>query len=87
MKHSDSMFDNIEKNTNVKQEDIMKLVQSLQGADFQDEKTVRRVIRDVGSLAGKSVSARKEDELVKAVMNNDIPLDLASLSKWFQSSR
>ncbi|MFD2704428.1 stage VI sporulation protein F [Salibacterium lacus] len=87
MKHSDSMFDNIEKNTNVKQEDIMKLVQSLQGADFQDEKTVRKVIRDVGALAGKSVSARKEDELVKAVMNNDIPLDLASLSKWFQSSR
>ncbi|SFP41200.1 stage VI sporulation protein F [Salibacterium halotolerans] len=87
MKHSDSMFENIEKNTNVKQEDIMKLVQSLQGADFQDEKTVRRVIRDVGALAGKPVSARKEDELTKAVMNRDIPLDLASLSKWFQSSR
>ncbi|MGY4690122.1 stage VI sporulation protein F [Salibacterium sp. K-3] len=87
MKHSDSLFDNIEKNTNVKQEDVMKLVQSLQGADFQDEKTVRKVIKDVGALAGKSVSPRQEDELVKAIMNNNVPLDLASLSKWFQSSR
>ncbi|MFZ4452265.1 stage VI sporulation protein F [Salibacterium aidingense] len=85
MRQNDSLFDQIEKKTNVKQEDLMKLVQSLNGADFQDENTVRKVIKDVSRLAGKSVSRKQEDELVKAVMNNNVPLDLASLSKWFQS--
>ncbi|MFB4163431.1 stage VI sporulation protein F [Alteribacillus sp. JSM 102045] len=87
MRHrqNDSFFDQIEKKTNVKQEDLLKLVQSLNGADFQDEQTVRRVISDVGKLAGKKVSKKQEDELVKAIVNNNIPFDLASLSKWFQS--
>ncbi|SDH08041.1 Stage VI sporulation protein F [Alteribacillus persepolensis] len=87
MRHrqNDSFFDQIEKKTNVKQEDLFKLVQSLNGADFQDEQTVRRVISDVSRLAGKSVSKKQEDELVKAIVNNNIPFDLSSLNKWFQS--
>ncbi|MDQ0299452.1 ERCC4-type nuclease [Salibacterium salarium] len=86
MRHQQhSIFDQIEKNTNVKQDDLLKLVQSLNGADFKDENTVRKVIGDVAKLAGKNVSRKQEDDLVKAIMNNNVPLDLASLSKWFQS--
>ncbi|RSL33475.1 stage VI sporulation protein F [Salibacterium salarium] len=87
MKHQQqhSLFDQIEKNTSVKPDDLLKLVESLNGADFKDENTVRKVIGDVAKLAGKNVSQKQEDDLVKAIMNNNVPLDLASLSKWFQS--
>ena len=82
---NDNIFDQIEKETNVKQEDLLRLAQSLSNADFQDEKTVRKVISDVARLAGRKVSKQQEDELVNAIVNNNIPMDLSSISKWFQS--
>lgn len=86
MRHdNDNLFDQIEKMTNVKQEDLLRLAQSLSNANFQDEKTVRKVIADVARLAGRSVSKKQEDEIVQAIVNNNMPLDLSSLSKWFQS--
>ncbi|MFB5661658.1 stage VI sporulation protein F [Alteribacillus sp. HJP-4] len=84
-RRGDSVFDHISKKTNVKQDDLFQLVQSLQGADFKDEKTVRNVIREVARMAGKRVPKEKEDELVQAITNQNIPMDFASLNKWFQS--
>lgn len=75
------MFDNLEKKTGVKMDEVMKLVQSLQGANFQDEKTIRRVIKKVSSLARKPVSKSKEDMIVKAVLNGNVPKDLSSIEK------
>lgn len=86
MRHqNDPLFDQVEKTTNVNRDDLFRLVQSLEGANWKDEKTVRRVIGDVSRLAGKQVSKRQEDELVHAITSGNIPFDLSSLSKWFQS--
>ncbi|MFC5714208.1 stage VI sporulation protein F [Thalassorhabdus alkalitolerans] len=84
MSGKDGFFDNIERKTNVKQEDLFKLAQSVEGANFQDESTVRRLIHDVARLAGVKVSKQKEDELVKAIVNNNIPMDFASISQLFR---
>lgn len=75
------MFGNLEKKTGVKMEDVMKLAQSLQNADFQDEKTVRKVINKVSKLAGKPVSKKKEDMLVKAIINGNVPSDMSAIEK------
>lgn len=80
---NNSFFDKIEKKTNVKQEDIFKLANSVSGANFRDEKTVRDLIQQVSRLANKPVSKEKEDELVKTIINNNIPLDFSSLAKMF----
>ncbi|MBA2173978.1 stage VI sporulation protein F [Halobacillus locisalis] len=81
------MFGNIEKKTGVKMDDIMKLAQSLQNADFQDEKTVRKVIRKVSALANKPVSKKKEDALVKAIVNGNVPKDMSSIEKMLGNKK
>ncbi len=78
-----NFFDNIEKKTNVKQEDIFKLAQSVSNANLKDEKTVRQLIAQVARLANKPVSKEKEDQIVNAIINNNMPMDLGSLSKMF----
>ncbi|SFE33723.1 stage VI sporulation protein F [Alteribacillus iranensis] len=85
MRHEqDPLFDSIEKKTNVSKEDLFKLVQSLDGVDWQNEHSVRRVIHEVSRLAGRNVSKRQEDELVDAITSGNIPMDLSSISKWFK---
>lgn len=83
MDRNNSFFDKIEKKTNVKQEDIFNLANSVSGANFKDEETVRNLIRQVAKLANKPVSKEKEDELVKMIINNNMPIDFSSLGKMF----
>ncbi len=82
-RNNNNFFDNLEKKTNVKQQDIFNLANSVSGANFNDETTVRNLIKQVASLANKPVSKEKEDELVKAITKNNVPLDFASLAKMF----
>ena len=43
----DSIFDKVEKKTNVKKEDILKLAKSISGKDLNDERVLRSLIKDV----------------------------------------
>ncbi|PWA12382.1 stage VI sporulation protein F [Pueribacillus theae] len=76
-----NFFDNIEKKTNVKKEDIFKLANSVSNANFKDERTVRKLIADVARLANVPVSKEKEDKIVDAIVNNNMPADLSQLAK------
>ncbi|WP_349407578.1 stage VI sporulation protein F [Pseudalkalibacillus sp. SCS-8] len=78
-----NFMDDIEKKTGVKKEDIFKLADSVQGANLRDERTIRQLISQVSRLAGVPVSKEKEDQIVKAIINNNIPLDMASIAKMF----
>ncbi|WNF38965.1 stage VI sporulation protein F [Bacillaceae bacterium IKA-2] len=80
---NNSFFDNIEKKANVKQEDIFSLANSVSGANFNDEETVRNLIQQVSTLANKPISKEKEDQLIKTIINNNMPLDFGSLAKMF----
>ena len=44
---NDSLFDKVEKKTNVKKDDILKLAKKIQGKDLNDEKMLRSLIKDV----------------------------------------
>jgi hypothetical protein len=79
-----SLFDNIEKKTNIKKEDIFKVADSVKDANFKDEKTVRELIKQVSALAGKPVSKEKEDKIVNAIINNNMPMDINSIGKMFK---
>lgn len=74
-------YDYIEKKTNVKKEDIFRLANSVSNANLRDEKTLRKLIADVAKLANVSVSKSKEDKIVNAILNNQIPSDLSQLTK------
>ncbi|TCP31655.1 stage VI sporulation protein F [Scopulibacillus darangshiensis] len=83
MDPNNPFFDHIEKKTNVKKEDIFSLANSVSNANFKDEKTVRRLVGQVARLANVSVSKEKEDAIVKAIVNNNVPMNFSSLSKMF----
>ncbi len=80
-----SLFDNIEKKTNIKKDDIFKLADSVKGANFKDEAQVRLLIKQVSALAGKQVTQEKEDKIVNAIINNNMPMDINSIGKMFKN--
>ncbi|WP_310365857.1 stage VI sporulation protein F [Neobacillus drentensis] len=73
-------FKNIEKKTGVNMKDIFDLANSLQNANFKDEKTVRNVIRRVSQIANKPVNQEMEDQIVKSIINDGKKLDLNTIS-------
>lgn len=73
-------FKNIEKKTGVNMKDILELANSLQHANFKDEKTVRNVIRRVSQIANKPVSKEMEEKIVKSIVNEGKQLDFNSIS-------
>mgnify|MGYP002515865204 FL=1 len=72
----DSIFDKVEKKTNVKKEDILKLAKSISGKDLNDERVLRSLIKDVAKLANKPVSKEKEEKIINAVKKDKIPKNL-----------
>jgi len=84
MNGSNNFFDNIEKQTKVNKDDIFKLAASVQNANLKDENVLRQLIQQVSLLAGRPVSKEKEEQIVKAIVNNNIPADLSSLSNLFK---
>ncbi|MFJ7729326.1 stage VI sporulation protein F [Neobacillus sp. NPDC097160] len=73
-------FKNIEKKTGVNMKDIFDLANSLQHANFKDEKTVRSVIRRVSQIANKPVSKDMEDQIVKSIINDGKQLDFNTIA-------
>ena len=73
---NDSIFEKVESKTNVKKDDIVKLAKSISGKDLNDERNLRKLIKDVARLAGKEVSKEKEDKIVSAVVNDQVPKDI-----------
>ncbi len=80
-------FKNIEKKTGVNMKDIFDLANSLQNANFKDEKTVRNVIRRVSQIANKPVSKEVEDNLVKSIVNDGKQLDFNTITKMMNNKK
>ena len=73
-------FKNIEKKTGVNMKDIFDLANSLQNANFKDEKTVRHVIQRVSKIANKPVSKETEDKIVQSIVKDGKQLDFNTIS-------
>jgi hypothetical protein len=78
-------FKSIEKKTGVNMKDIFDLANSLQNANFKDEKTVRNVIRRVSEIANRPVSKEIEDQLVKTIINDGKSLDFNTIAKMMNN--
>jgi hypothetical protein len=87
MTRDNDFFNDIEKKTNVSKQQLFELADSAKHANFSDERAVRRLIAQVSQVAGVPVSKEKEDRLVKAIVNNQIPMDFSTLAKMFNQSK
>ena len=76
---SDSFFNKVEKKTNVGKDTILNLAAKLQQSNLKDEATLREVIKELGKMTGKDVSKEKEDKIVNAVVNDNVPKDVSGM--------
>ncbi|MDP4084413.1 MAG: stage VI sporulation protein F [Bacillota bacterium] len=82
-----SFFKNIEKKTGVNMKDIFDLANSLQNANFKDEKTVRSVIKRVSQIANKPVSKEVEDKIVQSIISDGNKLDFNTIAKMMNNPK
>lgn len=73
---SDGFFKRIEKKTNVNKETILDLAKKLQENDLKNENTLREVIQELSQMTGHNVSKEKEDKIIEAVVNDNVPKDI-----------
>ncbi|WP_152654627.1 stage VI sporulation protein F [Oceanobacillus sp. CFH 90083] len=78
------MFDKIQKNTNIRPEEVYKVADSVKHADFSDERTVRNLVRQLSQMANKPLSKEKEDKIVQSIVKNKMPGDIHSLNNLFK---
>ena len=76
MAFSDNFFKKIEKKTNVDKATILSLADKLQQGNMNDENTLKEVIQDIAKMTGKEVSKEKEQKIINAVLNNQVPNNL-----------
>ncbi|MFJ7745754.1 stage VI sporulation protein F [Peribacillus sp. NPDC097295] len=75
-----NLFKNIEGRTGVNMKDVMELANSLQGANFKDEATVRTIIKRVSQIANKPVNKEMEDKIVHSIVAEGNKLDFGTIS-------
>ena len=69
----ESLFNRIEKKTNIKKETILSLADKLKQNNLKDEKSIREIIQEISHLTGKEVSKEKENKIIEAIKNNEVP--------------
>ena len=69
----ESLFNRIEKKTNIKKETILSLADKLKQNNLKDEKSLREVIQEISKLTGKEVSKEKENKIIETIQNNEVP--------------
>lgn len=79
MNFSDSFFNRVEKKTNVNKNTILELAKKLQDSDLKNEGTLREVIHELSMMTGKEVSKEKENKIIEAVVNDNVPNDIDKL--------
>ena len=73
---TDGFFKKIEKKTNVNKDTILDLAKKLQENDLKNENTLREVIKELSQMTGREVTKEKEDKIINAVINDNIPKNI-----------
>lgn len=83
----DSFFKKIEQKTGVSMEEVFALANAIQYADFSDEKQVKKIVRKVSKVAGKSISSDFEDQIVKSVVQKGNKLNLNEIASMMNQKK
>ena len=76
MNFSDNFFNRVETKTKVHKETILELAEKLQKYNLKNENTLREVVQELSKMTGREVSKEKEDKIINAVMNDEIPSNI-----------
>ena len=73
---NDSLFNKVEKKTNIKKETILSLASKLQKGNMKDENVLKEVIDELSVLTGRSISEEKKDKIINTIVNDKVPKDI-----------
>ena len=73
MRFTDNFFKKVEKKTSVDKDTILSLAEDLQGDNIKNESSLRDVIKKISNLTGKQVPKEKEDKIVNAILEDNVP--------------
>ena len=73
MELNDSLFNKVEKKTNVSKENIINIASKLNEGNMKDPKTLSEIIQELSTLTGKKVSKEKEDKIIELIVNDKVP--------------
>ena len=51
----------------------------MQNSNMKDEKNIRELIAEISTITGKSVSKEKENKIVNAILQDNIPKNIDSM--------
>ena len=69
----DSFFKKVEQKTNVSKDTIVSLASKLKNSNMKDEKVLRELIDEIGTITGKNVSKEKSDKIIKTILDDKVP--------------
>ena len=75
---NDSIFNKVEKKTNIKKETILSLANKLQKGNMKDANVLKEVIDELSILTGKNISDEKKEKLINTIVNDKVPKDIDS---------
>ena len=73
---TENFFKKIENKTNVGKDTILNLAKKLQENKLKNENTLKEVIRELSKMTGKDISKEKEEKIINAVKNNNVPKNI-----------
>ncbi|PKR78858.1 stage VI sporulation protein F [Halalkalibacillus sediminis] len=79
-----SIFKHLNKKANISPHEIIQVAQSVQNADFSDERTVRKLVRQLAQMANKPMDQSKEDRIVEMITKNNKSIDQNTLQQIFK---
>lgn len=82
-----NFFKNVEKKTGVNMNDIFQLANSLQGANLQNEQTVRQVVQQVSRIANRNIPKEMEDKIVHTIINDGKKLDFNTIAEMMNNKK
>lgn len=75
----DTLFNKIEKKTNISKNTILSLAKKLQKNNMKDENAITEIIDNLSKLTGKEVSKEKRDKIIEAIKKERIPKNIENL--------
>lgn len=67
--------------------DIFQLANSIQGANLQDETTVRQVVKQVSKIAGRNIPKEMEDKIVQTIIQDGKKLDFNTIANMMNNKK
>lgn len=67
MDHHHPMIKKIEKRTGIDMRKVIKLGNTMKNGNFEDENHLRKIVKQVGGIAGKKPSKKTEDTIISAI--------------------